>query len=526
MVEIEEVVEKRPKNEQTNEEKYNELMSKMSKAREEMSEEVADDEDHLLMQAINLAIEQGRGWGPGEKEAYLEKILDDDFIPPLFATSPEEVEKSGLAEAFTSLIYDDESPTSLMLQFRKKGNDAFANGKRNEVKNMQYYRDAVNFWYEAFAWALKIEPLNEGDLAQADTDDPTYNAQQLDELRAVICNNIALAHMMLSNWGHCRDQAKKAVEFDEKNVKAWYRLAKAHQMLKNWEQAGDAIDSGLAIKGEEQNKDLLKLQKLLSDRILRARKLRQQRERKRAERVSRVKQVWKHCQASRIKLGRVPLVTSTVDEDDDDKQESRWHNHLPHSGMLPSPSGNEWSWPCLFVYPSHNHSDFIPSFGENEMIAMRMAEVFPELEEGQVTAMPWDTENQFTCSNLAVYFEVHESALEATNMNSVVHPESVQLLKDQGSCMRFYESSRALKGDEGEEIAEVIRLVERRQLGKQEKAWKKKHGSLWALPDPSPVIRVHPAMTLLQVLQHAKMVVPNVSDIETTPISSFSDLFL
>lgn len=517
---------------------FNDLMVKMNKAREkwiEEDDEDANDPDNLLNHAINLALEQGRGWSPGEKEAYLETILADDFIPPIFANSVEEVQQSGLQEAFTSLIYDDESPTSLMLQFRRKGNEAFENGKRNVVKNMQYYRDAINHWYECFAWAQKIVPMQMGDLAQADTDDPTYTEDELNELKSTICSNIALAHLMLSNWGYVRDECKKAVVFNDQNVKAWYRLAKAYQMLKDFENAGDAIDRGLAVKGEEQNKDLLKLQKLLGDKVRKARMQRQQRERARAERVAKVKTVWKHCQIDGranneiIKLGRVPLVACVTDDDDkddldEDEQilESRWHHHMPHSGILPTLVNGDWTWPCMFVYPSHNQSDFIKCFAESDLLAVRMAEVFPELDDDQVeTQVQWDYNNEFVCSQLAIYFEVNESAVEASkkniqnkmdrDVNVVVHPESVDLLHDQASCMRFYEASRALKGDEGPEIENVVRLVERKRLNKQRSIWKREHGSLWSKPDPCPVVRVHPAMTLRDVLIDPRMVVPNVS---------------
>jgi Cns1/TTC4 Wheel domain len=517
---------------------FNDLMVKMDKAREkwiEDDDDDANDPNNLLNHAINLALEQGRGWSPGEKEEYLERILADDFIPPIFANSVEEVQQSGLQEAFTSLIYDDESPTSLMLQFRKKGNEAFENGKRNVVKNMQYYRDAINHWYECFAWAQKISPMQLGDFAQADTDDPTYTEDELNELKSTICSNIALAHLMLSNWGHVRDECKKAVVFNDQNVKAWYRLAKAYQKLKDFENAGDAVERGLGVKGEEQNKDLLKLQKLLGDKVSKARLQRQQRERARAERVAMVKAVWKHCQTDcktrneMIKLGRVPLVACVTDDDDkddldDDERilESRWHHHMPHSGILPSIVNGEWAWPCMFVYPSHNQSDFIKHFAESDLLAVRMAEVFPELDDGQVeTLVKWDFNNEFVCSQLAIYFEVHESAVRASKKqnenqtsrgcNVLVHPESVDLLQDQASCMRFYEASRALKGDEGPEIENVVRLVERKRLNKQRSLWKKEHGSLWSKPDPCPVVRVHPAMTLRNVLIDSRMVVPNVS---------------
>jgi Flp pilus assembly protein TadD len=516
---------------------FNNLMCNMNKAREEWIEDDDDDPSDPLNRAIQLALEAGRGWGPGEKEAYLEQILDDDYIPPLFANTTAEVEKSGLQEAFTSLIYD-QTPTALMLQFRKKGNDCFANGKRNEVRNMSYYRDAINHWYEALAWALKIEPMQEGDMAQADTDEPTYTQAELDDLRSTICANVALAHLMLSNWGYVRDECKKALIFNDQNVKAWCRLAKAYERLKDYEEAGNAIEKGLAVPGEEQNKDLLKLNQQLGDKVRKARLLRQQRERARAERVSKVKAVWKHCQGGgsggteaksdghQIRLGRVPLVSSVTDDEDvddrdeDEQIESKWHNHLPHSDRLPTNRNGEWAWPCMFLYPSHNQSDFLEQFGESEALALRLMEAFPELEDDEdETTMAWDFNNEFTCSQLAVYFEVHESAVAAQtslpsgNAAVLVHPESVELLKDQASCMRFYEATRALKGDEGAEMENVVRLVERRHLKKQRRAWKKEHGSLWAKPDPNPVVRVHPAMTLRDILTDPRMVVPNVSSV-------------
>ena len=139
---------------------------------------------------------------------------------------------------------------------------------------------------------------------------------------------------------------------------------------------------------------------------------------------------------------------------------------------------------------------------------MRMAEMYPEIEPSQETAMPWDHNNEFTCSNLAVYFEIN---IASADPKEVVHPDSVELLQDQGSTMKFYESSRALKGDEGPEMTNLVLAVERQRLHKQRKAWKKKHGSLWAKPDPSAVIRVHPAMVLRDVLRDSRMVVANVS---------------
>lgn len=146
---------------------------------------------------------------------------------------------------------------------------------------------------------------------------------------------------------------------------------------------------------------------------------------------------------------------------------------------------------------------------------MRMAEMYPEIEAGQETAMPWDFNNEFQCSKLAVYFEIN---ISSNDPNEVVHPDSVELLQDQGSTMKFYESSRALKGDEGPEMTNLVLAVERKRLHQQRKAWKKKHGSLWAKPDPAEVVRVHPGMLLRDILRDTRMVVASVSLASMAPM--------
>lgn len=363
---------------------------------------------------------------------------------------------------------------------------------------------------------MRIEPKGEDfvptpeELAAAE-DDPYFSEKELDELRSVICSNCALAHMCLKNWGYVREEAKKAVGHNPNNIKAWYRLGKAHEMMQNWEEAGNAIDSGLGI--DKDNKELLTLQKKLGEKVRKARLHRQQRERARAERTSRIKEVWRYCKDESIALGRVPLVATVKDDEEEeegksDAIESQWHHHYPHTGQLPKRrvQDGKWTWPVLFVYPSHHQSDFIEHFGEDEILALRMAQMFPEQEnDNEETEMPWDYNNEFRCSNLAAYFEVHCSDADA----KVIHPDSVERLKDQGSAMRFYESSRALKGDEGPEMSTVARCMERKHLHHQRKAWIKKHGSLWARPDPCPVVQVHPAAELSQVLRSKDMVVPN-----------------
>ena len=94
-----------------NEKEKAELIAKMKRTKEQWdreaqnSEDGPDETDALLSQAISMAIEQGRGWSsPEEREKYLEQLLDDDYIPPLFAENEEELEKSGLKDAVGCFI--------------------------------------------------------------------------------------------------------------------------------------------------------------------------------------------------------------------------------------------------------------------------------------------------------------------------------------------------------------------------------------------------------------------------------------
>jgi len=502
------------------------LLDQMEKEKKKWDEESAknkdsvDETDALLSKAIELAIEQGRGWKDGEKEEYMRKIglFDDDYLPPIFATTQEDLDRSGMKEAFTSLLYDD-PPAQMMLELRKKGNAAFQNGKHNVAKNFQYYRDAANHYYEAIGWAEKVEPdrlPTDGDGKEINNEELIFSDEQLKDFKSNLFANAAMAHLQLKNWGHVRDDSKKALEFNPSNIKAWYRLAKAYQMLQNWEDAGDAIESGLKLDG--QNTDLKNLQRVLDARVLRARTDRQKRERARAERVAKVKEVWKYCKEQVIKLGRLPLVSSVTDDENDEgmihgsEEELRWHHHYPHTGKLPTRVEGSWTWPVMFLYPSHKNSDFIEHFVESDMLALHMAQVFPDVddvdEDGntvQRSTTAWDYNHEFKCSNLAVYFEVHCTDDE----DDAVHPDYVELLKTQADAMRFYESSRALKGDEGDAMAEVARCVERKHLHNQRKVWKAKHGSLWALPKPCPIVRVHPACTLGDILRDTRMIIPN-----------------
>jgi tetratricopeptide (TPR) repeat protein len=511
---------------------------------------------------------------------------------------------------------------------KNKAAKAFLDGKNNLVSNIQYYRTAINLYYETVHWATKIEPIehrqmmmnkNEPKVKDDDDDDDDdddksspssskpsssppscredtyeqYTELELDNIKSVLYSNSSLCHIQLKNWGYAKNDSNRSLTFNSQNIKSLYRLALSYNMLREYENCGNTIDIGLDI--DSTSKDLLRLKKSCQKKIHSARQARQKLELIRSERISKIKLIWKHCQnpnptqnsnpntsvgggggggngssnkkgssnnnnSKIIKLGRIALVASTSDEldfnekelhddsNDEDASclESKWHHHFPHTGSTPCPvtipsiivdesntSGNntntntntntEWTWPCMFQYPSHNQSDFVKDFNENELLAIRMGDMYPELddEENSIkeTAMKWDYNNEFTCSNLAIYFECNYVTPNNNNNNNkgnnniIYHPEQVELLNDLSSTMKYYESSRALKGDEGPDIMKVVELVERKRLKKQRNKWKKIYKTLHNKgpysADNVDCIRIHPCTKLIDILIHSKMIVTN-----------------
>ena len=141
-------------------------------------------------------------------------------------------------------------------------------------------------------------------------------------------------------------------------------------------------------------------------------------------------------------------------------------------------------------------------FASDEMVAMRLAEMFPEEEDSE--PVNWDYNHDFKCSKLALYFEVNTPPADG-----IMHPEAVLLLDDQSSTMRFFENARALKGVDGQAAMDKAKDEERMKLRMSRYMWGKFRGK--HSPQPlADVVRIHPACTLEQILTDERMIVPNM----------------
>jgi len=476
-----------------------------------MDPEISD----MFAKAMEKAIAEGKGWKTeAERKKYLDKVNDDDYLPAIFCTNEEELANAPDAEAFAELLMDNETPSTMMQGCKDKGNESMKLGKQNVAKNVQYYRDAINHYMQAIGWWDKIVPIDEDPpeghikdekekLAESRNEEhKEYTRKELDLYKSTLLSNKAMAHMELKNWGFVIEDSLKSLMLNGSNVKSWYRLAKAHETRREYEECMTACDKGLKV--DPDNKALKKVSDKVMKKAEAARTARQKKEREKARRVGEVKSLWKFCKDKGIKLGRVPLVNTLDDDgDEDDTEEKRWNHQLPHTGKMPKiRSLMEYEFPAMFLYPAVGQSDFVDGMESGEMIALRLAQMFPD-EDGP-TPMPWDYNDEYKCSNLAIYFEVHQPS----GGGKAQHWEGVRRLDDMGEAMRFWVNARAMKGSDGQEEMEKAKKDERVKLRKYMKEWCEEN-SKHKVPEPCEVVRVHPAATLEQVLTDKRMVVPN-----------------
>ena len=247
-------------------------------------------------------------------------------------------------------MMEGETPTSMMLNFKEKGNESVKLGQTNKAKNVQYYRDAINHYLEAIGWSEKVKCSDdpekgegEGDVA-ADRDDESpaarsFTRSDLSKVQSILYSNKSMAHTfikvrinniggillefecfdadtshfaerfrhstsnsslrsslgLIQNWGFVIADASKAVELDSSNVKGWYRLAKAREARREWALCDEACEGGL--RSGPEHKLLKKLQGQVAKKALKEREAMQRKERERVKRQGEIKAVWKWCKA-------------------------------------------------------------------------------------------------------------------------------------------------------------------------------------------------------------------------------------
>lgn len=88
---------------------------------------------------------------------------------------------------------------------------------------------------------------------------------------------------------------------------------------------------------------------------------------------------------------------------------------LPHYLTSLENGAPEVAWPVLFLYPQYSQIDVIQGVTVTDMLALHLAEMFPEFadlgsvpsgddnENGNALAVPWDRDQEYQVSRLAIY---------------------------------------------------------------------------------------------------------------------------
>lgn len=313
---------------------------------------------------VDIEIDESKLWDPVERQAYM------DALPEMSLFEDHIVEGDTMVEAIQALIEEGETAESLALHWKNQGNKAFATGKRNA----RYFQDAIKFYNDALAYALKALALPE---AERDT------SFDMPELTAIIYSNRAAVNLELRNYASCRSDAAKAIRYDPSSVKAYYRGAKASRMLRKPDDTLRYCAEGL--KRDPENKLLLGLQKE-GRKLVQELKLEQyKREFEHKKRRAFTDKYRLLCEARSVRVGRALIEDARVKQ-------------YEGKATLDSETG-AMVWPVLFLYDEHNASDFVQVFGEHDAFIEHLANMFPE--DGPFCE--WDTAQAYVASQLVVY---------------------------------------------------------------------------------------------------------------------------
>mmetsp|Transcript_38378 Transcript_38378/g.96126 ORF Transcript_38378/g.96126 Transcript_38378/m.96126 type:complete len:292 (-) Transcript_38378:788-1663(-) len=171
---------------------------------------------------------------------------------PLFMPeAPRDLTDYPQLQAIQQLIYENETPESLAVHFKKMGNECHQDGKA-------HWRDAIAHYTKGI---------------EAGSSDNTVNSQ--------LYSNRAMIRLKLDEHVECVDDARKAIELDPTNVKAYFRAAKASYYLHLFEQAIQFCTQGFNANSSSDPDKTADLAKLRQDIEQKWSALRQKREEER-----------------------------------------------------------------------------------------------------------------------------------------------------------------------------------------------------------------------------------------------------
>lgn len=326
----------------------------------------------------------------------------DDFLEsiPLFATKPPERGKESEAFlALQALQQSQEVPDDQLVEkFKEAGNNSYRlalrlseskpkesdadRDRRIKARKVKIY-DALNHYYSA---------VENGDkLYNNEADDRTK--EEKDRVISLIYGNIAAAHLLLENHGHCVDECKRAIRLWKENIKCYYRMAQSLFKLHKYPQSFVVIQQGMqrciAAKSATEYKQFVVLAQQVTVAWKRNEEYMQGKYKEKQAKLQQDSEELKAakalCEKRKIPIG-VP----------------QFNMSNQYQGKIYVGAKKELHFPVIFLYPLLNQSDFMQDVDEYTTIEDMLNMLFPA---GGAPA-PWDAGNQYRQGNMRVWVRV------------------------------------------------------------------------------------------------------------------------
>lgn len=338
---------------------------------------------------IDEALDMGMGFkSPEERQAYIDS-LGDPCEHPMFATSTESLKGNPLTEAFRSLREENKSFVELVHMYKEEGNEWIK-------KKTEPITDNLHQAFERYTHSLAI--LDQADNARklgGPASEPDIDVD-LEILRSQILGNRSLVHLNLKNYGYCIKDTELSIKHWPENMKSHWRRCKSYYMLKKYNESFKACLE--ALKYDKNHVDILDLSKKCGEELKKTQEISNKKKELIIKEEKKWMDSWDIAIFSRVKLG----YSSDANSGYDAFESSGASVAIPHydAGVI--------SWPVLILYPEHNKLDIIQGACGDDMIALHLSNMFPELEDIE-QPLDWDPENKYVASNLVIYIQLNSA---------------------------------------------------------------------------------------------------------------------
>ncbi|EYU32923.1 hypothetical protein ABFS83_09G067000 [Erythranthe nasuta] len=238
---------------------------------------------------------------------------------------------------------------SSALEFKEKGNEYVKKGKK-------HYSEAIDCYTKA---------INQNALSDSE--------------HSILYSNRAHVNLLLGNHRRALQDAEKAIELCQTNVKAHYRAVKASMSLNLLDEAKSYCEKALCQFPD--NEEL----KNLAEKIDSKKSEIERRELEVSQAVAAAKGLFSALEDRRIKLGKAMYQELTGVK----------KPTLDKSKIL--------HWPVIILYAEVMSSDIIEDFCETDMFSSHLDIMFSESSP----PLPWDTENAYTRDAIELYYEAN-----------------------------------------------------------------------------------------------------------------------